>query len=1147
MIEPTSHRQPRPSNDSQLALGRSGRRSGALLPTRTLIGFAAAVVAVLVIWALSLQSQESRSDSVMRMTRTLELSQRLETLGSTIKDAETGQRGYLLTGQDEYLQPYASAVVSLPRELEQARRAFADNPAQLERLEEVEQLTMHKLTELAETIELRRVGRSEAALELVRTGGGHEAMVRMRAVLAEIAAVEREQLDLHTREWREAATLSTFVITAGSGLLLFLIIAAAYVSSKDFREQQLEAWIRTGQTELGRQMQGEHDVQRLGDIVVGFLGRYLGAQLGVVHKRTDDGQLRRVGAYALPKLAPGEPAAAPPLGLTQQALVEETVLHVTDVPDDYFPVTSGLGKSRPRHLLVAPTTVDGHPNAVVELGFFHSLEPQHLELMRRVAESIGIALRSAKLRSELRDLLEETQRQAEELQTQQEELRVSNEELEQQSRALQESQARLENQQSELEQINAQLEEQARALERQRDEVMRAQVETQRASAYKSEFLANMSHELRTPLNSSLILAKLLLDNRQGNLSPEQVKYAQTIYSAGNDLLSLINDILDLSRIEAGKLDVRPEDVAPARLVDDLAQGLRPIAQDKRLELAVTVAPAAPATIHTDPARLLQILKNLLSNALKFTERGSVALDVRAAGPGRIAFVVRDTGIGIAPEQHAVIFEAFRQADGTTNRKYGGTGLGLSISRDLARLLGGEITVDSAPGRGSTFTLELPEHHEPGDGQLPPPPRETPSVAMARSPRPGAARGAPATAVVDDRERVTPGSRSILVIEDDLEFAAIVRDLARDLEFLVLLAHTADEGLVLATQHRPSAIVLDVGLPDRSGLSVLDALKREPTTRHIPVHIISGFDHTRAALEMGAAGYAIKPIAREELAVALERLEAKFTQKLRRLLVVEDDDTHRDSTCRLLAADDVETVAVGTAAEALAQLRESTFDCMVLDLSLPDRTGLQLLEEMASKEQYAFPPVIVYTGRSLSRDEEQELRRFSSSIIIKGARSPERLLDEVTLFLHQVETELPPDRQRMLRDVRHRDAVFEGRRVLVVEDDVRNVFAITSVLEPTGAKVEIARNGREALTHLANHPGVDLVLMDIMMPEMDGLEATRRIREQPELAKLPIIALTAKAMTDDRESCLAAGANDYIAKPLDVDKLLSLARVWMPK
>jgi CheY-like chemotaxis protein len=669
-----------------------------------------------------------------------------------------------------------------------------------------------------------------------------------------------------------------------------------------------------------------------------------------------------------------------------------------------------------------------------------------------------------------------------------------------------------------------------------------------------------MSHELRTPLNSSLILSKLLADNKGGNLTDEQVKFAQTISSAGNDLLALINDILDLSKIEAGKVEVSPEPVFVARTVDSLVKTFQTGAEEKGIAFTATVEPGTPAQLETDPQRLGQILKNLLSNALKFTERGQVSLRAYSPAAGTVSFAVRDTGIGIPAHQMGIIFEAFRQADGSTHRKYGGTGLGLSISRDLARLLGGDIQVQSTPNTGSQFTLTLPlayagRAETAAAGGTVASRRERP----ASPPPPSRTVAAPVPSTVlpplemdDDRDRLTTESRRILVIEDDPRFAAILRDLARERGFLCVVTHSANDGLTAATIYRPHAILLDINLPDHSGLGVLDQLKRNPTTRHIPVHIASVTDYTREALERGAIGYALKPVKREQLVDAFRQLEAKLSQGLRRVLVVEDDERQRESLRQLLSNGDVQIVAVETAGEALQHLRATTFDCMVMDLTLPDVSGYELLETMAGQEDVSFPPVIVYTGRSLSHDEEQRLHRFSKSIIIKDARSPERLLDEVTLFLHQVESALPVERQRMLQVARDRDTTLEGRRILVVEDDARNIFALSSVLEPKGAQIEIARNGLEALEVLTRSQAqpstaIDLVLMDIMMPEMDGLTAMREIRKRPEWKRLPMIALTAKAMTDDQEKCLAAGANDYIAKPLDVEKLLSLVRVWMPR
>lgn len=1072
-------------------------------------------------------------------------------------EQETSVRGYIVNGERDFLDAFERA--SPHQGFDQLRSLVADNPPQQVRFAQARRRYDQWL---AMATSIVNSGDLAAARSPENMRGRKERMDGVREAMRgaidvednlRVARLAASQASIATTKWAFVGLL-----TAVAALLAFFsrrqlgIIGSTFGVALEAQRVanaaiEKESWIRQGQAELVDVLQGEKTPVQVGADCLATLARYTRAHVGAFFIRESETWHRRAG-FALDSRAAGAETFADGEGIVGRAALEGKVLELRDLPADFLKLRSGTGESAPVQVVIVPACVEGSTLAVVELGFFGPVEARAVELLKRVGENVALAVQSSTYKARLRHFLDETQRQAEELQAQQEELRVQNEELEQQARVLHDAHMRMQTQQVELEQINSQLEEQTQTLERQRDELSRSEGELRLANEYKSEFLANMSHELRTPLNSSLILAKLLADNRKGNLDQEEIQFAQTIYSAGNDLLTLINDILDLSKIEAGKLDVTVEPVGVARLVNELENAFKPIAKQNNLELIMSVDANVPVAITTDATRLQQILKNLLSNALKFTERGGVTLSVRQTSDGSLAFDVKDTGIGIPAQYHETIFEAFRQADGTTNRKYGGTGLGLSISRDLAQLLGGQLTLDSAPGRGSTFTLTLPLGFErvvaeaaPQRARVNAPQRPRADVATPQE------RSQPHAMIPDDREHLVAGSRSILIIEDDPNFAKVLRDLAHELQFQALIAQSAEAGLAMATRHQPSAIILDVGLPDRSGLSVLDALKHNPATRHIPVHMMSGTDHAQAALEMGAMGYAIKPIAREQLVGALKRLESKFTQSHRRILVVEDDEVHRESTCRLLAGPDVETVAVGTAKAALVQLEQATFDCMVLDLTLPDRTGFELLQEMAQKEQYGFPPVIVYTGRSLSRDEEQQLRRFSQSIIIKGARSPERLLDEVTLFLHQVEDDLPVERQRMLREARHRDAVFEGRRVLIVEDDVRNIFALQSVLEPKGAKIEIARNGKEALAHLNDKPGVDLVLMDIMMPVMDGLQATRELRKQPQHAKLPIIALTAKAMVDDRENCLAAGASDYIAKPLDVDKLLSLARVWMPK
>ena len=1124
------------------------------------IGLAAALVFFVASGVVAYLNFDALRIGNQRIVQTHQAIVSLDELLSQVQDAETGQRGYLLTGEEPYLAPYSTALKSIPAQLDEISRMTSINSGQDERLVVLRQYIDAKLAELAQTIDLRRAGQEAAALSLVRSDAGKLDMDAIRAQIASIAQEETRVRSLRLAEMDGAQQRALFstLLSGILGLLLTAIIA--FLVRRATATRRREEWLQSGEVGLGTAMMGDRPIEQLGNSILDFLASYTGAVAGAMFVSSGDNFLR-ASVHGVPGDAAIPSKIGPREGLLGRAADERRPIVVDDVPDGYLSFGSALGQDKPRHLAIVPGLVDEQVNSVLELGFLKPVDERIVALLDRASEAVAIAVRSAAYRGELQNLLEETQRQAEELQTQSEELRVSNEELEEQSRALKESQARLEQQQVELEQTNAQLEEQAQQLEIQRDDLERVNAavelkarELEQASQYKSDFLANMSHELRTPLNSSLILAKLLADNPEENLTAEQVKYARTIQSSGNDLLNLINDILDLSKIEAGHVEIRPETVAVERLVGNLRQVFQPLAEDKHLAFAVEVAPAVARTIETDPQRLEQVLKNLLSNAIKFTESGRVTLSIQPGDDGTVSFAVTDTGIGIAREQQQSIFEAFQQADGTISRKYGGTGLGLSISRQLVRLLGGSIILNSEPGRGSTFTVKLPAGYDPARVA----PREVATLVPASHPAPPAAASrtevAPAARTIDD-DRDAPasdGRRILLVIEDDNTFASIVRDLSREMGFQSIVAGTAEEALRLAKDYMPSAIVLDVGLPDQSGLAVLDRLKQDVRTRHIPIHVVSAGDHTESAYSLGAVGFANKPVTREQLVEVLQKLETKLAQRMHRVLVVEDDPVQREAVARLLGSGDVETVTASTAAECLALLEQQTFDCMVLDLSLPDASGYSLLETLSQEGAYSFPPVIVYTGRELSPVDEEKLRKYSRSIIIKGAKSPERLLDEVSLFLHQVISDLPDEQQKMIRKARHRDALLEGRRILVVEDDVRNVYALTNILEPRGASIRIARNGQEALdalTSAAASPDdrIDLVLMDVMMPVMDGLTATREIRRNPALRKLPIIALTAKAMPDDQQRCIEAGANDYMAKPLDVEKLLSLVRVWMPK
>ncbi len=1097
-------------------------------------------------------------------------------IGKLAVDMETGMRGFLLTGDENFLQPYHTGKAKIPSEMEALLNATTDNSTQLGRLKRVQALQRQWEVYAQTMIDARRKG--DEYIGRVRSGQGKAEFDEIRRELSSFLTTEqRLRQDRNAGAEHDTLTVVTgFVLLSltMSGMLAFfgrrelLHLSNIYNGALEQQTEhsaalQQQAWLRTGQTELASRCTGQLALPQLGRAVLSFLAEHIDVAVAALYVTETDGSLRRVASFGFGARGESPEVFQRGEGLVGEAAWTQRLIHVQQMPNDYLRVRSGLGHGAPIDVVLAPIENEGKVNGVIELGFARAAGARDLDFMRLIGGNIGTSVEAAQYRQRLQNILEETQQLNEELEVQQEELRTANEELGEQSRVLEESQSHLEHQKSALETSNEQLAIQALALDQKNmaishahDQLELRAEELQRASRYKTEFLANMSHELRTPLNSSLILSKLLADNVAGNLSEEQVVFAQTIYSAGNDLLNLINDILDISKVEAGKLELLPEEVGFAGLLSSLKMGFGPVAEQKKLDFGVHLGGQLPAEFVTDRQRLDQILKNLLSNAIKFTDHGRVSVTIAPGADGQVEFAIEDSGIGIAADQQDKIFDAFHQADGTTSRRFGGTGLGLSISRDLAALLGGAIRVGSTPGQGSVFTLSLPlawqaPIQDVADNIVPVPTLYDALLPQAATrPQqqlvPAAGAMLPIPTFADDREQEN-ARRTVLVIEDEPAFAGILYDLAHELEYRCLVAHGADEGLRLATEFLPDAVLLDMGLPDSPGLVVLQKLKENPRTRHIPVHVVSSADHNQAAMQLGAVGYATKPRTREQLKDVFLKLESKIAQKVKRILLVEDDARQRDSVMQLIGDDDVEVTAVALGGEALALLRTEIFDCMIIDLKLPDIEGNELLKRMANEELSSFPPVIVYTGRNLSRAEETELMKYSRSIIIKGARSPERLLDEVTLFLHKVESELSSERRGMLHKVRSRERVFEGRKILLVDDDVRNIFALTSALEQKGVIVEVGRNGFEAISKLDELPDIDLVLMDVMMPGMDGLEATRRIRADPRFHKLPIIAITAKAMRNDQEECLQAGASDYLAKPIELDRLYSLLRVWMPK
>jgi HAMP domain-containing protein/CheY-like chemotaxis protein/signal transduction histidine kinase len=902
-------------------------------------------------------------------------------------------------------------------------------------------------------------------------------------------------------------------------------------------------WLKTNLAKFTNMLQGQRDLATVGRLLLTELTPLVNAQLSVIYRvsNEEEGALTLLSAYADNDANRYPTRVQLGRGLIGQCARDKRRMLVTDLPDNVVPISSALFRAPPRNVIVLPVLFENQVKAVIELASLDTFTDLQIAFLEQLTASVGIVVNSIEATMQTEGLLTQSQQLAAELQAQQRELQQTNEQLEQKAQQLAERNVEVERKNQEIEQARRELEEKASELAL--------------TSKYKSEFLANMSHELRTPLNSILILGQQLGDNPDGNLTSKQVEFARTIHGAGTDLLNLISDILDLSKIESGTVTVDAEDILVANVVDALARPFRHEVESRQLSFDVQVDADLPATINTDSKRLQQVLKNLLSNAFKFTDKGGVRLRVSSAksgwspnhpvlsqAAGVVAFEVSDTGIGIPPEKQKIIFEAFQQADASTSRRYGGTGLGLAISRELSSLLGGEIHLRSVPRVGSTFTLFLPLKFTGSTNATKrpaAPTQEHPSLIIA----PPLER--PVEQIPDDRLSIEPGDPILLVVEDDPHYARIVIDLARDKGFKVMVSMRGADALELAKQYQPTAISLDVFLPDMLGWTVLSQLKQNPLTRHIPVQIVTLDEDRQHGLARGAFSFVTKPSSTEGLSNAIARVKAYVQPRKKRLLLVEDNPAEQLSITNLLGHDDIEIDTASTGEEALNVMRSTPTDCVVLDLRLPDISGFDVLHEMRNDPKLSDIPVVVFTGRELSAEEDMQLHTMARSIVVKGVESPERLLDETSLFLHRVVTDLPPEMQRMLDRLNGSDEDLAGRTVLLVDDDARNIFALSSVLERRGMRVLTATTGKEAIQLVESTPSLAIVLMDIMMPEMDGYQTMHTIRENPAFRRLPIIALTAKAMKGDREKCLEAGASDYLAKPVNTEQLLSALRMWL--
>jgi signal transduction histidine kinase/DNA-binding response OmpR family regulator/CHASE3 domain sensor protein len=1136
-----------------------------------------------------------------------------ENLISCMKDAETGQRGYIITLDAAFLEPYDDAKKNVINTYENLLELTTDNPVQQKNLRAAKMFIDQKFEQMQTVINTKKlhkiVGDTVGIYREMLKGKRY--MDELRTVVIRIKNEEERLLNLRAEEQDKFISFTPKLVVAAA-LISILITIFSYVKIKrdveerarkqkededkyketseritvmegvtqklsngDYASRSIDQkqdelgrvstalnsmavslennfttlnnknWLQEGAVKIGDAIRGERNVNQLATKLINCVTDYLQAPIGTLYIN-NTGSFSLASSYSLSN-APKQFTLGE--GLIGQAAKNKEVRVIDDLPPDFL-ISSSVGNTLPVSLIIIPLVYENETIAIIELGLLRKPKAIELDFIYSNREPMAIGINAAISYVKLQDLLEETQAQTEELQTQHNELENLNSELEAQSQKLQASEEELRVQQEELQQTNEELEERSLLLEEKNLEILKKAKELEISTRYKSEFLANMSHELRTPLNSILLLSRLLSENNEKNLSTDQVEYATVIQSSGNGLLGLIDEILDLSKIEAGKMELEYMDIPLTDIGNDMKGMFKEVAKQKNIELNINIQPDLPYTIETDKGRVEQVLKNLLSNALKFTSVGSVNLDIKKCSVDTklICFVVKDTGIGIPEDKQQSIFEAFQQADGSTRRKYGGTGLGLSISRELAKLLGGDIHVSSEINKGSEFTLRIPvvkpEYTHSYFAQ------ETiineTAENLAQTVTDQYISSIIPNAVPDDRDSITTDDKTILIVEDDTSFAKSLLEVTRKKGYKGIVCVRGDEALDLAKKHKPVGILLDIQLPIKSGWQVIDELKNEFSTRHIPVHMMSSYKVKNESLLKGAVDFINKPFAFEQMPEIFKKIEYVLNRKSKKVLIIEDNPKHAKALAYYLETYNISSEVKSNVSESVNALKQQEVDCVILDMGIPDAQSYQLLEEAKKDPNLENLPIIIFTGKSLSMTEEQRIKQYADSIVVKTAHSYQRMLDEVSLFLHLMEEKKKPAVQSNdFKKLGVMTEILSGKTVLIVDDDVRNIFSLSKSLEKLKMNVVTAMNGKEALVKLEEHKNVDIVLLDMMMPEMDGYETAKEIRRNKLWKNLPVIAVTAKAMTGDREKCISAGSSDYITKPVDIDQLLSLLRVWL--